>query len=290
MRLEDLKVTRYAVADAVATITLDRPDRLNAWTGRMHTEYRFLLDRATTDDAVRVVVVTGAGRGFCAGADSRALEGHVERGGYDPGTGPDLARPGYGVRPEFDAEFAYHFGVPKPVIAAVNGPAAGVGFALACYCDLRFAAAGAKLTTAHGRLGLPAEFGLSWLLPRLVGVTRAADLLLSSRVVLAEEALSMGLVNGVVPADELAAEVSAYAGMLAREVSPVSLAATKLQLYADLHRDVASAVADADERLRAMMGGPDFVEGVAALTERRPPRFGDPAPPPGRGGPGRSGH
>ena len=144
--------------------------------------------------------MTGAGRGFCAGADTRALEGHVERGGYDPGTGPGLDRPGYGVRPEFDAEFAYHFGIPKPILAAVNGPAAGVGFALACYCDLRFAAAGAKLTTAHGRLGLPAEFGLSWLLPRLVGLTRAADLLLSSRVVLAEEAAEMGLVNKVTPA------------------------------------------------------------------------------------------
>ncbi len=113
--------------------------------------------------------------------------------------------PGYGVRPEFDADFAYHFGIPKPIIAAVNGPAAGVGFVLACYCDLRFAARGAKLTTAHGRLGLPAEYGLSWLLPRLVGVTRAADLLLSSRVVLAEEAEQLGLVNRVLPAAELAA-------------------------------------------------------------------------------------
>ena len=183
MEPADLKVTRYEVAEKVATITLVRPERLNAWTGRMHTEYRALLARAAEDRSVRVIVVTGAGRGFCAGADSRALEGHVERGGYDPGTGPDLARPGYGVRPEFDADFAYHFGIPKPIIAAVNGPAAGVGFALACYCDLRFAAAGAKLTTAHGRLGLPAEYGLSWLLPRLIGLTRATDLLLSSRVV-----------------------------------------------------------------------------------------------------------
>ena len=276
MELGELKVTRYETTDAVATITLDRPDRLNAWTGRMNTEYRSLLARAAADRAVRVIVVTGAGRGFCAGADTRALEGHVERGGYDPGTGPGLDRPGYGVRPEFDAEFAYHFGIPKPILAAVNGPAAGVGFALACYCDLRFAAAGAKLTTAHGRLGLPAEFGLSWLLPRLVGLTRAADLLLSSRVVLAEEAAEIGLVNKVTPAAELTPMVNEYARRLATEISPASLAATKLQLYTDFHRDAAASARDAEERLRIMMQGADFAEGVAALTARRPPRFDDP--------------
>jgi len=278
----ELKVTRYETTGAVATITLQRPERLNAWTGRMNTEYRSLLARAADDTSVRVIVVTGAGRGFCAGADTRALEGHVERGGYDPGTGPDLARPGYGVRPEFDAEFAYHFGIPKPIIAAVNGPAAGVGFALACYCDLRFAAAGAKLTTAHGRLGLPAEFGLSWLVPRLIGLTRAADVLLSSRVLLAEEAAEIGLVNKVTPPGELMAAVQQYAAMLATEVSPASLAATKLQMYTDLHRDVATSVHDAELRLRVMMTEPDFTEGVAALRDRRAPRF---AEPPGAGGP-----
>jgi len=276
VELAELKVTTYAVTEAVATITLSRPERLNAWTGRMHSEYRALLERAADDPGVRVIVVTGAGRGFCSGADTEALDGHVRRGGYDPGTGPEIAKPGYGVRPEFDADFAYHFGIPKPVIAAVNGPAAGVGFALACYCDLRFAASGAKLTTAHGRLGLPAEFGLSWLLPRLVGLTRAADLLLSSRVFLAEEAHTMGLVNAVVPAGELAATTGDYARRLAWEVSPASLAATKTQLYTDLHRDAASSVRDAGERLEQMMRGPDFREGVAALRERRGPRFADP--------------
>ena len=276
MELDELKVTAYGVADAVATITLQRPERLNAWTGRMNTEYRALLARAAADGGVRVVVVTGAGRGFCAGADTRALEGHVERGAYDPGTGPGLATPGYGVRPEFDAEFAYQFGIPKPILAAVNGPAAGVGFALACYCDLRFAAAGAKLTAAHGRLGLPAEFGLSWLLPRLVGLTRAADILLSSRVLLAEEAAQIGLVNAVAAPEELMGTVLAYARRLATEVSPASLAATKDQLYADLHRDAAGAARHAEQRLRAMMAGADFAEGVAALREHRPPRFADP--------------
>ena len=275
MELTELKVTRYEVRDRVATVTLDRPDRLNAWTGRMHAEYRALLDRAGVDPAVRVIVVTGSGRGFCAGADAWALEGHVERGAYDAGLGDDVAMPGYGVRPEFDADFAYHFGIPKPIIAAVNGPAAGVGLVLACYCDLRFAARGAKLTTSHGRLGLPAEYGLSWLLPRLIGVTRAADLLLSNRVVLAEEAEQLGLVNRTLPATELLPYTYAYAGRLATEIAPSSLAVTKLQLYRDLHTDVASAVDDAGARMAAMMRGADFAEGVAALTEKRPPAFPD---------------
>jgi enoyl-CoA hydratase/carnithine racemase len=275
--LSELKVTRYDVRDRVATVTLHRPERLNAWTGRMHAEYRALLDRAAADPGVRVIVVTGSGRGFCAGADSRALEGHVERGSYDAGLGDEVAMPGYGVRPEFDADFAYQFGIPKPIIAAVNGPAAGVGFVLACYCDLRFAARGAKLTTSHGRLGLPAEYGLSWLLPRLIGVTRAADLLLSSRVVLAEEAAALGLVNRVLAPEELMAHTFDYAGALARDIAPSSLASTKLQLYRDLHLDAAASVQDAGLRMAAMMQGADFAEGVAALTEKRPPHFPDPA-------------
>ena len=272
----DLKTIRYVVgdpADHVATITLDRPDRLNAWTGRMHTEYRWAIAEAEADPAVRVIVVTGAGRGFCAGADSQALSGHVERGGYDPGTGPDLAMPGYGVDPEFDHDFAFHFALTKPVIAAVNGPAAGVGFVLACYCDLRFAAAGAKLTTSHGKLGLPAEYGLSWLLPRLIGLTRANDLLLSSRVVLAEEAAAMGLVNAVVDPDELLAHTYRYARMLATTVAPSSLAATKRQIALDQHRGVGDSVEEAAVRLRQMMTTAEFAEGAAALAEKRPPRF-----------------
>ena len=275
MELSELRVTRYEVRDRVGTIMLNRPERLNAWTGRMHAEYRALLQRAADDAAVRVIVVTGAGRGFCAGADSRALEGHVVRGRYDSGLGDDVAMPGYGLRPEFEADFAYHFGVPKPIIAMINGPAAGVGLVLACYCDLRFAAAGAKLTTSHGRLGLPAEYGLSWLLPRLVGVTRATDILLSSRVVLAEEAAAIGLVNRTVLLDELSECTYGYAAQLANEVSPSSLAVTKLQLYRDLHGDVVSSVHDAATRLEEMMRGPDFAEGVAALTEKRPPHFPD---------------
>jgi enoyl-CoA hydratase/carnithine racemase len=276
VELAELKVTRYAVSERVATITLHRPDRLNAWTGRMHAEYLSLLERAAADPGVRVIVVTGSGRGFCVGADSRALEGHVARGAYDAGLAEDVATPGYGVRPEFDADFASQFGIPKPIIAAINGPAAGVGLVLACYCDLRFAAHGVKLTTSHGRLGLPAEYGLSWLLPRLIGVTRAADILLSSRIVLAEEAEQLGLVNRVLAPEELLPFTAAYAGRLANEIAPSSLAVTKLQLYRDLHGDVASSVRDASARMADMMRGADFAEGVAALTEKRAPAFGDP--------------
>ena len=238
----DLHAVRYTVSDRVATVTLDRPERLNAWTGRMHTEYRWCLAEAEADPSVRVVVVTGAGRGFCAGADFRALEKNVAAGGYDDGVREELATPGYGVRSEFDHAFAFHYGMATPVIAAVNGPAAGVGLVLACYCDLRFAAAGAKLTTSAPRLGLPAEYGLSW----------------------------------VLPPDELLPFTYDYARSLAHDVSPSSLRETKRQIYGDLHGDVGSAVERSVELTDEMMGGADYAEGVRAWTERRNPDFPDP--------------
>ncbi len=271
----ELKVVRWSVDEVgVGLVTLARPERMNAWTGRMHAEYRWVLAAAEADPRVRAVVVTGEGRAFCAGADTAALSGHVEKGGYDPGVdAASLARPGYGVRPEFDHAFAFHYGMRLPVVAAINGPAAGVGLVLACYCDVRFAAAGAKLTTSAPRLGLPAEYGLSWVLPRLVGVGHAADLLLSSRVVLAEEAAGMGLVNRVLPADEVLAFSLDYARRLATEVSPSSVAMAKAQLYADLHGDVGTAVEVSERLLEESMRGDDYAEGVAAWLDRRPPRF-----------------
>lgn len=272
----DLKVTRYQVEDRVATLTLHRPGRLNSWTGRMHTEYRYLLAEAESDASVRVIVVTGSGRGFCSGADTAALATHVERGGYDAGTPDPLATPGYGVRKEFDADFAFQFGLTKPVIAAINGPAAGVGLVIACYADLRFAVRGAKLTTAHGKLNLPAEYGLSWLLPRLIGVTRANDLLLSSRVFLTDEAYEFGLLNALLDQDELLPHTYAYARRLASEVSPSSLRETKRQIYTDLHRDVGSAVEEAGRLLERMTAEPDYREAVAAFVAKRPPRWSEP--------------
>lgn len=271
----DRKVTDYQVAERIATITLKRPERLNAWTGRMSLEYRTALAEASADESVRVIVVTGAGRGFCAGADSEALASHLDRGGYWAGLPEDPPTPGFGVRAEFDADLAYHLGIEKPIIASVNGPAAGLGFALMCYCDVRFAAAGTKLTSAHGRLGLPAEFGLSWMLPRLIGLARAADVLLSSRIFLAEEAFEMGLVSAVVPLDELASHVTAYATALATGVSSASIAVTKRQLYRDLlvAGGPAASIADAETTMSTMMQAPDYREGVASLREKRPPRY-----------------
>jgi len=271
----DLEVTRYDVHQRVATITLHRPERLNAWTAQMNAEYRTCLRQASDDPAVRVIVVTGDGRGFCAGAESEDLAGHAQRGSYRSWDAEDLDRPGFGVRPEFDAELAYHFGVPKPIIAAVNGPAAGIGFALSCYCDLRFAAAGAKFTTAHGKLGLPCAFGLAWLLPKLIGLPRALDLILSSRTFTAEEALDLGLVKAVVPVDQLAGRVAEYARTLATSVSPASMAASKRQVYEAFHATAAESVRTAEGLLDPMMAGADYREGVAALREKRPPVFAD---------------
>ena len=272
----ELKATRYEITDGIAVVTLARPRRRNAWTGRMHTEYRWILREADRDPAVRVIVVTGdpEGQAFCAGADLQALEGHSARGGYDAGTPDDIAEPGYGVDPAFDASFAYHFGVGKPIIAAINGAAAGVGLVLAAFADLRFSVPGAKFTAAHGRFNFPAEFGLSWVLPRIVGLSHANDILLSSRVFTAEEAQAMGFLNRILPADQLMDEVLAYARALAASVAPGSARETKRQIYRDLHRDAASAVRAAEALLVQMAREPDYKEGVKAWMEKRPANWG----------------
>lgn len=274
----DLKATSYEVGDHVARLTLARPHRRNAWTGRMHAEYRWAMTEAEADPEVRVVVVTGAasddGRtAFCVGADAQALEGHAERGGYDDGLGgteppmPDVDAP-------FAADFAFQLGMRTPIVAAVNGPAAGVGLVIACFADIRFGVAGAKLTTAAPKLGFPAEYGLSWLLPRLVGAGRAADWLLSGRPFTTEEATAAGLLTDVFPADAFAARVDDYVTMLARHTAPSSLAVTKRQLWDDLlSADPAASVRTSMELLRDMTGSDDFLEGTRALMERRRPWY-----------------
>ncbi len=268
----ELKATRYEIADGVAVVTLARPKRRNAWTGRMHTEYRWILAQADQNPTVRVIVVTGDpdGQAFCAGADLGALDGHAEKGRYDSGTDETISMPGFGVDPAFDATFAYHFGVGKPIIAAINGPAAGVGLVLAAFADLRFCVPGAKFTAAHGRFNFPAEFGLSWVLPRIVGLTHANDILLSSRTFTSEEAMTMGFLNRLVAPESLMGEVLDYAKALARSVAPGSARESKRQIYRDLHRDAASSVVAAERLLEAMIREPDYKEGVRAWTEKRP--------------------
>jgi enoyl-CoA hydratase/carnithine racemase len=271
----ELKATRWELDGHVATVFLHRPHRHNAWTGRMHAEYRWIMAELERDPSVRAIVVTGTPPAFCVGGDSDALAGHAERGSYDTGTPDDVATPGYGVRPEYDHDMAWHLGYRTPVIAAVNGACAGIGLALALFCDLRFAAADAKLTTAAPKLGLPAEYGMSWVLPRLVGLTRANDLLLSGRVVTARETADWGLWNAVLPDGESAlVAAQEYATTLAATTGPAAVTATKRQIYTDVMRaDVGAAVEESKRSMSAAMATAEYREGVAALRERRAPRF-----------------
>ena len=245
---------------AVLLLTLNRPDRLNAWNIPLEERYFALLDAAEADPGVRAVVVTGAGRGFCAGADMAELS---QLGRVDPDTlSQDRAQPRH--RP-----LAFR----KPLIAAINGPAAGLGFVQALYCDLRFSTPEAKFTTAFARRGLIAEYGLAWLLPRLVGQSRALDLLMSARVVLGDEALAMGLVDRVRPAESLVADALAYATDLAENCSPRSMALMKQQVFEAMDSDLPTAIAASTRLMHESFRHPDAAEGVHSYLERRAPRF-----------------
>lgn len=242
---------------AVEVLTLNRPDRLNAWNGALEEAYFDALEQAAGDPEVRAVVVTGAGRGFCAGADMDLLQ--------DIGSSGSTPRP---RRPQ-----TFPLTLEKPVVAAVNGACAGIGLVQALYCDVRFAAAGAKFTTAFARRGLVAEHGISWILPRVVGSARALDLLLSARVVLAEEAFEMGLVNRVCPPEELLDAALAYATDLAEHCSPASMAAMKRQVLQHWDVGLPQALSDSDRLMAASLQADDFREGVDSFVEKRPPRF-----------------
>ena len=254
-------------AKGVALLTLNRPDRMNAWNADLSSRYFALLEQCAADDDIRAIVVTGAGRGFCAGADMDALQSIGGSSGNQSGGAPSAEAASGSQLQSFTTT------VPKPVIAAVNGACAGIGMVQALACDIRFAAAGAKFTTAFGRRGLIAEYGMSWLLPRLVGTANAMDLLLSARVVLAEEAHAMGMVNAVLPADQLVDHAVNYAADLAQNVSPTSMAETKRLVYEGAGQEMAKAFLDADETTWRLMDGPDVAEGAASFVERRPPNF-----------------
>ena len=272
----ELKVSDYRVSDGVAWVRLNRPDRGNSWTSRMNAEYRWLMDRADGDSEVRVIVVTGAGRQFCVGADFKALDHYAQTGNdyVASVSSTEMAQPGHGVRPEYDHDIIWQWGLRKPIICAINGSCAAIGLALAAFSDFRYAVAGAKLTTAAAKLALPAEYGLSWLLPRIIGMTQATDWLITGRIVRSEEALRVGFLNDVFPEDQFQERVAELATSLARTLSPIAAAVTKRQLYAELMACNAGLSVEESKRLIGeLMKSADFKEGARALREKRIPKF-----------------
>ncbi|WP_024441844.1 enoyl-CoA hydratase [Mycobacterium sp. UM_WGJ] len=255
----------YDVRDGVGVITFNRPQRLNVWGPDIAAGFYAAIDHAETDPAVRAIVVTGSGRGFCAGADlgpATSLE--------DPGadtSGTDVAQLVGDRHPHFLTELR------KPVIAAINGSCVGIGLTHALMCDVRFAAAGAKFATAFTRRGLIAEHGITWILPRLTGWGAAMDLLLSGRTFLAEEARELGLVNHVVAPELLLERAMDYARDIAANCSPASLAVIKGQAYGDALDDVAAVSARAETLMYESLARPDLIEGITSFFEKRPPNF-----------------
>lgn len=257
------------VASRVATITLNRPDRLNAWTAVMADELMRALKAADADGEVRAIVITGAGRGFCAGADMEKLSSAAKG---NTSLIVEEAANTDGIAANFAQKCSYLLAIEKPIIAAVNGSVAGIGLVIATYCDMRFMAAGAKLTTAFARRGLVAEHGMAWLLPKLIGTMNALDLLYSARAVTAEEAERMGLVR-VLPAEGFLASVEAKVAEIANLSSPRSTAIIKRQVYEAFFQSLAEATTIANREQDACRHTEDFKEGVASYLEKRPPRF-----------------
>jgi enoyl-CoA hydratase/carnithine racemase len=250
----------------VAVLTFNHPERMNAWGGGMATAFYSCLDRTEADPAVRAVVVTGSGRAFCAGADMGDLS-TIRSTTVDTAGDKDVDKLVGERHPHFVTTLR------KPIIAAINGACAGIGLTQALMCDVRFAVRGAKFTTSFARRGLIAEYGISWILPRIVGAGAALDLLLTGRVFLAEEAAELGLVKEVLPAEELLPRAIAYAEDIAANCAPSSLAVIKQQVYADTMRDVFEASAVAEKLMQESMLRPDFIEGITSFFEKRPPNF-----------------
>ncbi len=263
----------YDVTDPVGTITLNRPQVLNAWTTRMGAEVKHALAAAELDTRVVAVVITGAGRGFCAGADMNDLRGISE--GQGPGAVPPelAADPGDPEMGDFRGTYTYPLSLRKPVVAAINGPIAGMAIPIVLACDLRFASDRATFTTAFSRRGLIAEWGVSWLLPRVVGTAHALDILFSARRFEAAEAERIGLVNRVLAHDELLPFCRAYVADLAAHCSPASIAVMKRLVYQHWTAALAPAEQEAMQLMVESFARPDFREGVMSFLEKRPPRF-----------------
>jgi len=267
--------TLYDVAGRVATITLNRPDKLNAWTALMEQEVRSAFDEADRDENVRVIVLTGAGRGFCAGADMSLLKNVVDRGVNKGVRERALGTrdPKRGVRADFQKKYSYFPAVGKPVIGAINGPVVGLGLVIALYCDLRWASDAARFSTTFARRGLIAEYGMAWMLPRLISIPNALDLLFSARTIDAAEAFRMGLVNQVFPQDVFLDKVRENAREIASMVSPRSLRVIKRQVYDAEFQSLGEAFEIAEREMLASLQSEDFKEGVAHYLEKRAPAF-----------------
>jgi enoyl-CoA hydratase/carnithine racemase len=265
----------YEVAEPMATITLNRPKQLNAWTDRMGAEVKHALAQAEADRRVVAIVLTGAGRGFCAGADLFMLKGISEgKGAEEVPAELTAAAPGDPSMGEsFRGTYTYLLSIRKPIIAAINGPVAGMAIPIVACCDLRFAGPDASFTTSFSRRGLVAEWGSSWVLPRLIGPAHTLDLLFSARRIDAAEAERIGLVNRVVPGNELLPFVHQYVEDLAANCSPTSIMIMKRQVYQHLTESLGHAEKEAIQLMVASFRRPDFREGVTAFLEKRPPRF-----------------
>jgi enoyl-CoA hydratase/carnithine racemase len=263
----------YEVSEQVATVTLNRPEALNAWTDVMAEEVWQAMHEAERDDAVRVIVLTGAGRAFCAGGDVTGFKG-PDDGAFPRSLITKLPRPyDFSRRPDYQSRAAYFPAIDRPIIAMLNGATAGLGLVHALFADVRFAADDAVITTAFARIGLASEYGMAWALRHVVGAAAAADLLLSARKVQGEEALRLGLASQIHPRGRLADATYAYARELATACSPRSLRVMKRQLwnlpFQSLHE---ALISDSEEMLRANLSE-DFQEGRLAFRERRAPRF-----------------
>ena len=265
----------YEVVDGIATITFNRPDKLNASTFKMEREIRDAMVAAGGDDSVRVIVLTGAGRGFCAGFDTSSLaDAANDSGALD---GEQLAThldDVFGApHPDYTGRYSYFPSIPKPIIAAVNGPAVGLGMIMAMFCDIRLASDTARIGAPFARLGLVAEHGISWLLPRLVGLSNAMDLLFTAQPVPSEEARRIGLVSHVYAAADFREKVAEYARHLAGNVSPRALRIMKMQIYSDQYRTLDEATLIADEEMNKSLSTEDFREGINHFLEKRQARF-----------------
>ncbi len=276
--MQQYKHIKVETAHRITTITLNRPDRLNAWTSLMAQEVHQVMTNAGNDPASRCIVITGEGRGFCAGFDMAGLQDTADTGStsstasveasFQNAPGPDLAD-------QYPGHFGYFYHCPQPIIAAINGPCAGIGLIMALYADLRFVDENAKLTTAFAARGLVAEHGIAWLLPRLIGEANALDLLLTSRKFTGAESAQLGLVNKALPTDELMQHVMQVAHTLANDVSPRSVAVMKRQVRQSYAQSFAQSLAIADAEMHKSFSAADFKEGVQSFVERRAPQFED---------------